>query len=153
MSPQQNNFPSRARLGMTKSFIMRRILVAGVVALLMGASLIFSGSASAHNIDLAKARETARDFARAIRAQSNGNLIHYSTNCVRAFPGHNHIVRCNIEYQNAKDTEKGVYTCKESVEIFVDSHSRGSGEDYRTFVRHTSRNRCGRSQPGVHYVH
>lgn len=147
MSRQANNFSRREML--------RRRILAGFAAILMGASLVFSGSASAHNIDLAKAREVARDFAMAIRASSDGGYygkyLHYSTNCWRAFPGHNHIVKCTLEYQNAKDTEKGVYTCKESIEVFLQSHKYG--ESYVMQIRHTSMNKCGAVQPDVHYVH
>jgi hypothetical protein len=120
---------------------MLRRTLAGVAILVLGASLIFSGSASAHNIDLEKAWELAREYARDIRSLSGGKYLHYSTNCVRAFPNHNHIVRCVIQYQNAADTEKGVYTCKEKIEIYMPPHNRG--EDYSLFGRHTSNNHCG----------
>jgi hypothetical protein len=151
MSTQQNNSALRAKPGMGLGFLPRRKGLAGIVTLLMGASLVFSGSASAHNIELATAREMARDFARAIRAQSNGKFKHYSTNCVSAFPGHNHIVRCLVEYQSAKDADRGVYTCKESLEVFLHSHKHG--ESYIMKVRHTSGNICGPKQPDVDYVH
>lgn len=151
MSTPQNNFRPCTSLGLTRGFMLRRRIVVGLVATLMGASLLFSGSASAHNIDLAKARETARDFARAVRAASQGNYLHYSTNCVIAFPGHNHIVRCNIEYQNAKDTAAGVYTCKEAIELYLPPHGRGDTHNYTVGIRHTSGNKCGARQPGVDY--
>ena len=122
--------------------MVRRILV-GVVVLLIGASLAFPWATSAHNINLDKSWELARDYARSVRAESNGKYLHYSTKCVRAFPNHNHIVRCLIDYQDAKDREKGVYTCREKIEIFMKPHNRG--EDFSLFGRHTSNNHCGKN--------
>ena len=131
--------------------MLRKILV-GVVVLLIGASLMSSRRAEAHNIDLDKAWEVARDFARAIRKESNGNYLHYSTKCVLAFPGHNHIVRCAIEYQNAKDTKAGVYTCKEMIEVKFSPHARSNTHNYSYGIVHTSGNKCGGRQPGVTYA-
>jgi hypothetical protein len=133
--------------------VQSRKTLACIAAVLMFASLIFSGSASAHNIDFDKAREVAREFAKAIRAQSKGDYIHYSTNCVSAFPGHNHIVRCLIDYQNAKDTAANVYTCREAIELYMPPHGRGDTHNYTIRIRHTSGNKCGAPQPGVDYVY
>ena len=151
MSTQENRFSHRERLGITVSLMLRRRALAGFAVLLMGASFIFSGNASAHNIVLEKAREVARDFARAIRSQSNGNYIHYTTNCVLAYPNHNHIVRCIIGYQNAKDTAKNLYTCKETIEVYLRPHQRDL-EDFRERIRHTARNKCGPLQGNVDYA-
>ena len=120
----------------------RRILIA-VAVLWLGASFVFPWTTSAHNTNLAKAQEIARDYAREVRAESNGKYLHYSTNCVKAFPNHNHIVRCVIEFQDASDTEKNVYTCKEKIEIYMKPHNRG--EDFSLFGRHTSNNHCGKN--------
>lgn len=122
---------------------MSRRVLAGIAVLLMGASLVFTLSASAHNINLAKAREAARDYARLVRSESGGKYLHYSTNCVRAFPNHNHIVRCLIDYQNAKDTAAGVYTCRESMEIYMPPHDRSGQINFELYARHTSNNQCG----------
>jgi hypothetical protein len=143
MNRTESSFPRRERLEMRLGFMLRRRVLAGIVAMLMGASLVFSGSASAHNIDLAKARDLARNYARSIRDESGGKYLHYTTNCVRNFPGHNHSVRCVIEYQNAKDTAAGVYTCKETIELFMPAHTSNGGMAYDIYGRHTSRNRCG----------
>jgi len=132
--------------------MLRKTLV-GFVVLLIATSLMSSRRAEAHNIDLDKAWEVARDFARAIRKESNGNYLHYSTKCGRAFPGHNHIVKCDIEYQNAKDTKAGVYTCKEAIEVKFAPHGSRNTEYYNYIVFHTSGNKCGSRQPGVVYAH
>ena len=87
---------------------MLRATVSGFFIFLLGASFVFTLSASAHNIDLKKAREIAREYARQVPDESGGRYAHYSTNCVRAFPNHNHYVRCLIDYQSAADTQKGV---------------------------------------------
>ena len=123
--------------------MLRRRMLTGVALLLMGASLVFPWPTSAHNINLDKAWELARDYARSVRAESNGKYLHYSTNYVKAFRNHNHIVRCVIEYQDAKDTEKDLYTCKEKIEIYMEPHNRG--EDFSLFGRHTSNNHCGKN--------
>jgi hypothetical protein len=133
MSPQANNLSHREML--------RRRVLAGIAALLMGASLVFSGSTSAHNIDVAKARELARNYARQVRDGSGGKYLHYTTSCTRNFPNHNHSVNCVIKYQNAKDTAAGVYTCKEKIQLHMSPHSR-SNEDYRVLGNHIS-SQCG----------
>jgi hypothetical protein len=43
--------------------LIRRVLVL-IAALSMGISLVFSSTASAHNINLPKARELAKEYAR-----------------------------------------------------------------------------------------
>lgn len=121
---------------------MRSSSIIAIVAILIGASLVFSGRTSAHNIDLKKAREFVRDYARAVRDQSGGKYAHYSTNCVAAFPGHNHIARCLVDYKNEADAKKGVYTCRELIEIKMGSH-HGIQEDYTMWASHASSNQCG----------
>lgn len=101
---------------------MRRKSLIVIVAILMGASLVFSWNVSAHNIDLEAARNAARRYARQVRDQSAGKYQHYSTNCVNAFPGHNHIVRCQIDYQHEAFTKSAAYTCRELIEIKVEPH-------------------------------
>ena len=125
---------------------MRTKSLIAIVAILMGTNFVFEWSASAHNIDLKKAREAARDYARMVKEQVHGGLygtyIHYSTNCVRAFPGHNHIVRCLIEFQNSDDTRKGTYTCRETIEIKMHPH-KGDQVNFELYGTHASGNSCG----------
>ena len=124
---------------------MRRKSLVLLVVFLMATSLVGTRSTSAHNIDLKKAREVAREYARSVRDASGGKYAHYSTNCVRAFPNHNHYVRCLIDYQSASDTEKGVYTCRESIELYLDHHEGGASGvgSWVVLGKHTSRNQCG----------
>lgn len=143
MSKQKNGCSERKRLGMRSGFILSRKVLTGMATLLMGASLVFPWNTSAHNIDLDKAWEAARNYARKVRKESSGKYLHYSTNCVRAFPGHNHIVRCLIDFQNAKDAAAGVYTCRESIEILMLPHSRSGQMNYDLRWMHTSTNQCG----------
>ena len=142
MSTQQNNSPRREKLGVIKGFMLRRKVLAGIAALSMGASLIFTLSASAHNIDVKKAREAAREYAREVRDKSGGKYLHYSTFCYKMFANHNHYARCEIEYQNAKDKAKGVYTCKEIVNFYMRAHGK-VGENYTLYGKHSSANACG----------
>jgi len=145
MSKQETDFSRRKMLGQTVCFMLRRSVLAGIIAvLLMGASFIFMRRASAHNIDLAKAKVLARDYARKVREESGGKYIRSTWNCVNAFPNHNHYVRCVIQHQNAADKATGVYTCKESIELYMspDDLSK-AGPAYMIYARHTSRNQCG----------
>ena len=145
MSKQETDFSRRKMLGQTVCFMLRRSVLAGIIAvLLMGASFIFMRRASAHNIDLAKVKVLARDYARKVREESGGKYIRSTWNCVNAFPKHNHIVRCLIEHQNASDKAAGVYTCKESIEIFMLPHGGSAQEIFALYGRHTSYNQCGR---------
>ena len=147
MSVQESNFPRREGFGPRVDFTLRRRALAGIAAILMGTSFIFSVNVSAHNIDLVKAREAARNYARQVRDESGGAYVHYSTSCVAAFPNHNHIARCLIDYKNEADTKKGVYTCRELIEIKLLPHKDPiTGEErfnYTLYGYHASRNQCG----------
>ena len=116
-----------------------------IVAIVIGAHLVFTWSSSAHNIDLKKARELVRDYARKVRDESGGKYVHYSTNCVAAFPNHNHIARCLVEYRNEADTKKGVYTCQELIEINLPPHD-GNRMGYDLWATHVSFSQCGKSR-------
>src|ERR1700752_2469917 len=125
MIKQANNFSPRQLLGITAGLMLRRRALAGIAVILIGASLIFSGIVSAHNIDMAKAREVTRNYARKVRDDSGGKYAHYSTSCVAAFPGHNHIARGVIDYKNEEDTKKGGSTCRELIEVKLWAHDAG----------------------------
>lgn len=147
MSKQETDFSRRKMLGQTMCFMLRRSVLAGMIAvLLMGASFIFMRRASAHNIDLAKAKELVRRYAQAVRRESDSRdlYIRSTWNCVNAFPNHNHIVRCVIQHQNASDKDAGVYSCKESMELYMMPHSKGVS--YQIFARHTSYNSCAKGR-------
>ena len=77
---------------------MRKGLLIVIVAMLVAVNFIFTCSTSAHNVDLRKARELARDYARKVRDESGGKYAHYSTNCVAAFPNHNHITQWLLHF-------------------------------------------------------
>ena len=51
MSTQQNNFPRCERLGMKLNFMLRKSIPAGIAVVVMGTSLLFTGSTCAHNLD------------------------------------------------------------------------------------------------------
>ena len=124
---------------------MRRKSLAVIVAIVIGANLVFTWSTSAHNIDLKKARELVRDYARKVRDESGGKYVHYSTNSVAAFPNHNHIARCLVEYRNEADMKKGVYTCQELIEINLPPHD-GNQMGYDLWATHVSFSQCGKSR-------
>ena len=104
---------------------MRKSPLIVIVVMLIAVNFVFTCSTSAHNIDLAKAREVTRNYARKVRDESGGKYAHYSTSCVAAFPGHNHIARCVVDYKNEADTKKGVYTCRELIEVKLWAHDAG----------------------------
>ena len=144
MNTPENKLGRRTKLEMTRGFVRSRRVIAGIITVLFCASFVFTSGTSAHNIDVTKARELLRDYARAVRDQSQGKYIHYATKCVAAFPEHNHIARCLVEYQNERDTAAGVYTCKETIEIYFKAHSQTGGYPvYGYFARHTSLEPCG----------
>lgn len=122
MSKQDKDYSRHGRLEMRLGIMSRRRALAGLAVLVMGASLVFSWNVSAHNIDLEAARNAARRYARQVRDQSAGKYQHYSTKCENAFPGHNHIVRCQIDYQHDSFTKSTAYTCREFIEIRVPPH-------------------------------
>ena len=95
-----------------------RHVLSGIAALLIGALLIFPWTTSAHSINLEKAQEFAREYARKVRKESNGKYTHYSTDCWNLFQGHNHYVRCTIEYDDDADKDQTTRLCRESVDVF-----------------------------------
>lgn len=144
MRAQENRFARSKKLGMTMGSGPSRRVLAGLAAILIGASLIFSPRVSSHNIDLAKARDVAREYARKVRDESGGKYLHYSTSCKKAFPGHNHVAYCTIDYQNATDAEKGVYTCRETIQIFMWAHRSDGSYNFALLGSHRSGNVCGK---------
>jgi len=134
---------------MTVGLTSRIGILAVIATVLMSAGLVFAADALAHNIDLEKAWEKARDYARVKRSDPGRTYKHYATDCVEAFPGHNHIVRCTVSYQNPKDKERGKWTCSERIEVYLEAHGRsGPGGIYERFgsdvmhIRHTSQRQC-----------
>jgi hypothetical protein len=55
--------------------MLRRRMLVGLAALLLGASLVFSGNVSAHNISLERAWEMAREYARAVRSATAATVV------------------------------------------------------------------------------
>jgi len=123
---------------------MRKRSLIAIITILIGASLVFTWSTSAHSIDLKTAREAARNYARGVRDQSGGKYAHYSTSCVKAFPGHNHYVRCSIFYFD----ESRKQLCKERIEVYLPEHHMAKFPDLGTVqeltynLKHTSTKEC-----------
>ena len=140
MSKQVIKCPRVQRLGVTVRTLLQRKMPAGIVLVLIGATLVLPWTVSAHNINLDKAQELARNYARKVRTESNGKYTHYSTDCVNLFQGHNHYVRCTIEYDNDDDNDSNSRLCREAVDVFLQPHNRG--ETFNYFMKHYS-GRCG----------
>ena len=141
MNKQDNNSSGGEKSDVTAGLRLASSLRPVVAAILLGA-IVFSTNTFAHNIDLDKAWEITRAYARLVRTESKGYYLHYGTNCESAYPGHNHIVRCVVQYQNANDAKTRVWTCTERVEIYYEAHRKGS-MNYIFYYRHTSGNKCG----------
>ncbi len=121
--------------------MLRRRVLAGIAALLMGVSLVFTLSASAHNISLANAQEMARDYARSVRKGSKGKYLHYSTDCYKLFQDHNHYVRCQIDYTDDEKTGgTNSAVCRETIDVFFQPHNAGERSNY--WIKHHS-GQCG----------
>ena len=140
MNQRENDFSRRQGLGMTAASMSRRRMLGGIAAALMGACLVLTGNTSAHDIDLDKAQEIARDYARSVRKESNGKYLHYSTDCYKLFQGHNHYVRCRIEYDSKETKGTGSRACRETVDVFFQPHD--NGERYNYWIKHHSE-QCG----------
>ena len=125
---------------MTAGNLLRRRILAGIAVLLMDVGVLLE-SVSAHNISLAKAQEFARDYAREVREESGGKYLHYTTDCIKLFQGHNHYVRCSIEFTDDKNpggTKSAV--CREQIDVYLQPHNRG--EVFKYYMKHYS-GQCG----------
>lgn len=122
--------------------------VRSVLVVILSVGIFWGGvpEVFAHTIDVVAAREKARGYARQKVADPNRAYEHYTTDCLAAFSGHNHYVRCAIFYLD----ENRVQLCKERIEVYLDAHRRGKGlsetwtwiEDPTMFVKHTSAKEC-----------
>lgn len=114
-----------------------------ILALILTLGLFWSGvpRVFAHTIDVAKARDKAREYAKKKVDDPNRTYQHFTTDCLAAFSGHNHVVRCSIFYLDDSRNQ----LCKERIEVFLEPHKKtfitniGSPE---MFIRHTSAKEC-----------
>ncbi len=113
---------------------------------ILALGLFLSGirEVSAHNIDVVAAREKAREYARQKVADPNRAYEHYTTDCMAAFPGHNHYVRCSVSYLDANR----VQLCRERIEVYLAAHSHAKWPDLgevtspTLYIKHTSAKDC-----------
>ncbi len=76
MITQQNNFPRCERLGMKMNFMLRKNILAGIAAILMGASLVFSGSASTQDQEFAGVWVTvSNNYKFTLTLQQTGDTV------------------------------------------------------------------------------
>jgi hypothetical protein len=132
------------------SFMLRRV-IARTAVVLMSMSLVFSEITSAHNISVSMAQTRVMKYSERVMNEPNSRYVEAKTNCERVFPGHNHYVRCTVQYEDRRSKRKdGVFACTEKIEVFFQPHNRG--EEHVYYMRHTSRG-CGSemlsSQPSV----
>lgn len=141
MGKREYNFSLHERWETVFGFTLRKRMLAGIAAILMVASLVFSPSASAHNINLATAKEKAREYSLRVLNDSSKGYVQVIRNCARAFSGHNHYVRCTIKYEDQRSKQiDGVFACTETIEVYFQSHR--DGQNFQYYMKHTSR-QCG----------
>ncbi len=146
MIKHENRHSRRERLGITMGFILSRRVLAGIAAILMCASLVFTLRASAHNISLANAQEMARQYAKSVREESNGKYIRTMTDCYELFPGHNHYVHCEIDYKDQATKNAGQGVCYETIDIYIQPHR--DGQSFKKSMKHHSYQHCGKRRLG-----
>ena len=78
----------------TRSRFQRFVVMLAAVLFVFGVTAM--PTPSYHNIDMVKARDKAREYARKKVDDRNRNYEHFSTDCTPAFEGHNHYARCVI---------------------------------------------------------
>lgn len=108
---------------------MRLPLVAAAATI---AGLAFTGTASADNISVPVAKSKCRAYVQDVLKRTN--YVEASWTATPAFPGHNHYVRCAVNYDTAATSTKKYYACKETLDIYLLAHS---GDSTRTmFMKH-----------------
>lgn len=130
-------------LGMRLGFMLSGRVLAGIAAFLMCASLVFTLSVSAHNIDMVQAKAKVREYAREVLKDGSG-YIYSSTSCTPVSSGHNHQVKCRVSYQNQQGRTDGEWTCREDITVYFQSHS-GDRRNWEYYMTHVSpQNKCGK---------
>ena len=127
-----------------------RMVVRTTIVLLLSLCIIGSGvrNTIAHNIDVAKAREKAREYGRKKRFDPNRKYARFQTDCVAKFPGHNHVVVCAISFDTAENLKRNTteWSCSETIEVYYQPHFKNfplKDLEYTTMlIRHTSANDC-----------
>jgi len=126
-------------VGIMLNLILRVRVLAGITAVLMVASLPLTQIASVHDISLAMAKTRVVKYAEKIVKSKNYDEA--ITECKRAFPGHNHYVRCEVKYKDRRNKNKeNVFSCTEKIEVYFQPHNQG--EEHIYYMRHTTRE-CG----------
>jgi hypothetical protein len=128
---------------MTENRKSTHLLVRATTVIALSLCIIAGGvpTVNAHNIDVVKARDKAREYARQKVADPNRAYEHFTTDCLAAFPGHNHIVRCSIFYFDDSRNQ----LCKERVEVYVEPHKKTISTNTwsnEMFIRPTSAKGC-----------
>lgn len=115
---------------------MLRRSLAGIAALLMGVSFIFTLSASAHDINLGRVRLRAREYAEAT-VREDSRYTSSKTACTKL---NTHLVRCVIQYYGRSVIlqKNPSPLCTETIDGYYLSHDR----DNSLYLRHVTQ-QCG----------
>jgi hypothetical protein len=119
----------------------RRALVAIGVAAALGASLLVSGPASAHNISIRAAAQKAD--ARAQQVMNATIAIEADRSCKAAFQGHNHYARCTLRYDSAATRQTKRYWCSETLDVYLLPEDTTVHLTNTIFTRHLTRSCWG----------
>lgn len=113
-------------------FMLRKSVYVGIAALFMGASLVFTFDASAHDIDAEQARQKLKGYAQTVDKDGNPDI-----RCDKIYP---HQVICEIRYFNPVSLK---ISCEESITVYFKSHS-GSKRDWTYYTSHRGPKKCGK---------
>ena len=102
--------------------MLRRRVLAGIAALLMGASLVFTSSTSAHELTLTKARRKAERRGQGHSRSANSSYGTYKTVCTRM---EYHYVRCKIYYygRSSPAQKNDSILCTEFLNVYYKNES------------------------------
>lgn len=93
-----------------------RAIALGIVAT-MGASLLLTATASAHNINLAAARAKVRKYDQRVLddPKQTPEYVKARSSCRLQFKNHSHFAICSVTYETATD----VNACQERLQAYI----------------------------------
>lgn len=146
MNQIENDISRRRKLGTSAASMLRRSMLGGIAAILMGVGLAYPSGVSAHNIGVQSAKLKVREYVRSVINAPGSRYVRATTTCNKAFNGHNHYVRCMVQYKDRESENKGrVYACTEHIEVYFQSHNLLRGESNIYYMKHTSPE-CGHTR-------
>lgn len=103
----------------------------------------FTATASAHNISLASAHIKCSNYVQRVVDDPRLPYTAAERSSVRAFPGHNHYVRCTAKYDTAATQNTKRYACEETLDVYLLPEK--SDRQGIFFMSHITKH-CGRTK-------